>query len=244
MKRRAPRIPSAFTLIELLVVIAIIAILASILIPVMGRVREQGDSTKCLHNLRQIGAAIVSYSSDNDDRLPGPLERNQKALFTPSSEGQLAKILAKYVGLVEVPQGSTPSPNAKNPFLCPAFSRQHGKLAGTMPVYGANMKEMKEYGQPPWGVKGNEDKEPIKRAVLTTWREDDKYGNKDMPVNLALLPALKDTDQLDSDGEDAPKPDLSEASPKPVHSDHRNVLFYDFHAGRVDIPNKDLKPKP
>lgn len=237
MKRRAPQIASAFTLIELLVVVAIIAILAGILIPVMGRVREQGDSTKCLHNLRQIGAAMASYGGDNDDRLPGPLERNQRALVTAAGEGQLAKLLAKYVGLVEVPAGSTPSPNTKNPFLCPAFSRTYGKMAATMPVYGMNMKEMEDYGQSPWGVKGDENKEPLKRSVLTTWRENTTEG-QDMPVNLALLPAMKDTDQLDSDGEKAPKPDLSQTAPKPVHGDHRNVLFYDFHAGRMDLDRK------
>jgi prepilin-type processing-associated H-X9-DG protein len=103
-----------------------------------------------------------------------------------------------------------------------------------MPVYAMNMKELEEYGQTPWGIKGQEDKEPLKRSVLPTWREDTEEG-KDMPVNLAKLAAMKDTDQLDSDGEKAPKPDLSETAPRPVHGDHRNVLFYDFHAGRVDI---------
>ena len=234
MKRRAPRTSLAFTLIELLVVISIIAILAGILIPVMGRVREQGDSTKCLHNLRQIGAAMISYGADNEERLPGPLERNQRAMFTEDSKGQLAKFLAPYLGLHEVPKGTTPAPGTKKPFLCAAFVRKHGKTAVTMPVYGMNMKEMEEYGQPPWGLEGQEDKEPLKRVVLTNWTEDTEEG-KDMPVNLAKLPAMKDTDQFDSDGEKAPKPDLSETAPKPVHGDHRNVLFYDFHAGRIDI---------
>ncbi len=242
MKRRALRTASAFTLIELLVVISIIAILASILIPVMGKARDQSDSTKCLHNLRQIGAAIASYSGEHDDRLPGPLVRNQFAFVTEKREGQLAKLLGPYLGLTEVPAGSTPSPNSKNPFLCPAFSRLHGKMSDTMPVYGMNMKEMDDYNQPPWGVQGNEEKEPLKRSVLTTWREDRKE-DKDMPVNLSTLPAMKDTDQLDTDGEKAPKPDVSEASPKPVHNDHRNTLFYDFHAARADLDIKTGKAK-
>ena len=59
-----------FTLVELLVVLAIIAVLASILLPVLGRVREKGRQTKCLSNLRQLGAAVELYGQDNDEYLP------------------------------------------------------------------------------------------------------------------------------------------------------------------------------
>ena len=53
-----------FTLIELLTVIAIIAILAAILLPVMGRAREQARRTTCQSNLRQIAVAIKLYKQD------------------------------------------------------------------------------------------------------------------------------------------------------------------------------------
>jgi prepilin-type N-terminal cleavage/methylation domain-containing protein/prepilin-type processing-associated H-X9-DG protein len=62
-----------FTLIELLVVIAIIAILAGIALPVFNKVKETGNRTKCLSNLRQIGMAILSYAGENNDTLPGPV---------------------------------------------------------------------------------------------------------------------------------------------------------------------------
>jgi prepilin-type N-terminal cleavage/methylation domain-containing protein/prepilin-type processing-associated H-X9-DG protein len=66
----------AFTLIELLVVIAVVGVLASLLLPVLGRVKESGRSAACLSNLHQIGIALQLYVDANNNRLPVMRDRS------------------------------------------------------------------------------------------------------------------------------------------------------------------------
>lgn len=59
-----------FTLIELIVVIAIIAILMTLLVPSVSRMRDRGLRTGCASNMRQIGVAAALWAGDWNGRLP------------------------------------------------------------------------------------------------------------------------------------------------------------------------------
>ncbi len=61
---------AGFTLIELLVVIAIIGILASMLLPVLGKSKGRAHAVKCLSNTKQLVMAAQFYADENRHILP------------------------------------------------------------------------------------------------------------------------------------------------------------------------------
>jgi prepilin-type N-terminal cleavage/methylation domain-containing protein/prepilin-type processing-associated H-X9-DG protein len=68
--RRTSTESRGFTLVELLVVIAIIAVLVSLLIPAMNRVREAAYGTACLSNIRQSQVYLSLYAIDYGGVVP------------------------------------------------------------------------------------------------------------------------------------------------------------------------------
>ncbi|MDD7986141.1 type II secretion system protein [Lentisphaera marina] len=59
-----------FTLIELLVVIAIIGILASLLLPTLGKARQKSRASICINNLKTLNTMYLLYADDNTGHFP------------------------------------------------------------------------------------------------------------------------------------------------------------------------------
>lgn len=130
----------AFTLVELLVVIGIIALLISILVPALVRVREASNRTACLSNVAQLAKAVLMYADENRGYLPDAGTGNDpNAYLSPRAVGLPAwttfgtetYVLPSIGGLLQKHLGENPSL-----WRCPSAPAGSFQWTGTNPFSG------------------------------------------------------------------------------------------------------------
>jgi prepilin-type N-terminal cleavage/methylation domain-containing protein len=120
----------AFTLVELLVVISIIAVLLSMLLPSIGKAKQQAKRIECLNKLRQTGTVTHLYIGDNDEMFPQSHRVTvgvRLPVFNP------AQYLCHYLGMHVM----TGSGDVYDPLNCPCDETPYGEgpLVPDSPIY-------------------------------------------------------------------------------------------------------------
>jgi prepilin-type N-terminal cleavage/methylation domain-containing protein/prepilin-type processing-associated H-X9-DG protein len=128
MGRRRSR--AGFTLVELLVVIAIISILSALLLPMLGKAREQAYSIKCTSQLTQMGSAVMQYADDYRGYLPCSRARGTGVIH---NYGTFMFQLSTYLGQQE----GKDYPERHRLFQCPSDPELYYEMGFNF-SYGAN----------------------------------------------------------------------------------------------------------
>ncbi|WP_232767419.1 DUF1559 domain-containing protein [Geminisphaera colitermitum] len=217
------RASSAFTLIELLTVIAIIGILAGIILPTIGKVRETARRAQCVSNLRQIANATLLFADDHRGILPGGIKDNsnhlglaggQAAWININKWNMLGTHIAPYLGTT-LPADATSM--LMPAFVCPSFVTQFPDLAAKTNsiVYAVNISNL---------ITGNSNSRPFGNSNDNT-----------AALRIEQIPDRSRTLML----RDSDKKKTTDASwdcpPEPVHGNIRNGVYFDGHVSASKI---------
>ncbi len=133
--------PMGFTLIELLVVISIIALLISILLPVLGNARKASQAVICLSNLRQMGVGVGLYAMDNKSVVYEPY--TQYAGGSGMSPNWWPMKMARD-GYLPNPGNFASSSGAKEVWNCP-IAANLARSGGVANVYWTYLRLSNDY---------------------------------------------------------------------------------------------------
>ncbi len=216
------RSAAAFTLIELLVVISIIAILASLLLPAVGLIRDLANATKCGSNLRQLGMACTLYEQDNEGLIIPSLDHGFPNHWTirigwPTDYAEIGDALWDV--------------NQQRSILrsCPALAQSD--------YYALIAQPGGEYWSPGYGqtkfIRPNFDSFPGAYVITNQWGgitypSIDKVSEKSS--RLRLCDSGRSTLWIDWDAGD-----LEHYASIARHREKANVLFWDGHGERLSL---------
>ncbi|MGN6367510.1 MAG: type II secretion system protein [Phycisphaerae bacterium] len=136
--------PRAFTLIELLVVVAIIAVLIAILLPSLGRARENAKKTACLANVRALAQAATTYASmESNYVVPAAVVYHNGAQTDLGFFAMLAEGVLTNPKLASTGTTAMPALSMRSVFVCPSTV-----------LFDASSTSNQVATSPPWGHDG------------------------------------------------------------------------------------------
>ena len=131
-----------FTLIELLVVVAIIGILASMLLPVLGKARKKSIEVLSKNNLKQIYTGMYMYTMDNDDYAPKFYNENPDRFWSRLVyESMVGKKISG--GTHDEIKSDMFNSSYADIMYCPVIRREQGAL---------NVADMHAWGRSDYGI--------------------------------------------------------------------------------------------
>ena len=178
---------STFTLIELLVVIAIIAILASMLLPALGKVKGTANTAKCKANLKQIGTAMNMYLATYNDGYPTSETETDLNTAVIWSDTLLPFMGFQQDSYAMYKKGTT--------FICPTQQNVHETWKAYI-SYGINRDFVgrENYTKRQWasnqigGVKSTSVKKPASHLIVTeTWYNSNR--TQTCKIGTLVVPA-------------------------------------------------------
>jgi prepilin-type N-terminal cleavage/methylation domain-containing protein/prepilin-type processing-associated H-X9-DG protein len=213
---------SGFTLIELLVVVAIIALLLGILMPVLGRVREQARAIGCRSNLNQYGIGMRMYLDDNDN-------------FFPETSKWMSSTSSGWVKEGEIPDGQLwPYIKALDCHMCPRFAQlkkgtnwEDTKVSYVLNSYVGRQGSIWSswLGSKVTGV--SKESEVHRAAEVITFTEENTWtieGYSNYPFNDVHFTVGNATRQIDNYA-------TFHNAPGDINQGSANMAFVDGHVG-------------
>lgn len=214
------RFARGFTLTELLVVIAIIAVLATLVFSVTSRGVRKAQKAAAATNLRAISVGIVAYATENNNKLPGPLNVGQSALYNGDKRA-LVTFIGPYlfVGLSQSPK--TIVPNFGSPALMKNIHQGNPNPPVVYRMTGGLTPPPGRSGNYPWiwiDAKNPPASEP------RPWRIDDI-----LPHEAGKVTAMIEQDQT------LGGPWANNGASAPSFGDERMALFFDWSARPIPV---------
>jgi prepilin-type N-terminal cleavage/methylation domain-containing protein len=236
---------AGFTLVELLVVIAIIALLMSILMPVLGRAKNQAKDTICKANLRQWGSVFSMYADDNEGLFFAGWMGMLITKHTDQWPSALRPYYLDYGDLRLCPSAKTPVTEKRGPgWMWPSSVSEAWGVFSDPPSWAVKGGDYGSYGINAWVCN------PLPTSTIYGggWTGLDKAHWRTHNVkNAAAVPLFSDSLWMEawSLHTEAPPP-----FPEAVylnrgvsmqrlftlrHGKHLNFLFLDYSVSRVEL---------